>query len=84
MRNFRSAPIAFFIPISFILLEALAVDKFMKLMQAIINKKIAITENNLTYSILPPDCMPFSYLPYRYVSEYGLTNKDQFGSLFFV
>ena len=43
-----------------ILPAALAVDRFMKLMHAIIRIKMAIMEKSLTYSILPPDCMPFT------------------------
>jgi hypothetical protein len=51
---------AFLIPISFILIEAFAVDKFMKLIQAIRRMKTAIRENIFTYEILPPVAAPFS------------------------
>src|SRR5262245_51216596 len=50
----RSAPTTFLIPTSFILLEAFAVDRFIKLMQAITKIKTAIRENSFTYSILLP------------------------------
>ncbi len=57
------APTAFFIPTSLTLLEARAVDKFMKLIQAMRRMKTAMMEKSLTYSILPPACFPFSYFP---------------------
>ena len=43
-----SAPTAFLMPTSLALREALAVDRFMKLMQAIINMKTAMAENSHT------------------------------------
>src|SRR4030095_6432425 len=48
MSCLRLAPTTFFIPTSFIRLEAFAVERFMKLMQAITKIKMAIRENNLT------------------------------------
>src|SRR5688500_319472 len=62
-------------PTSFILRDAFAVDKFMKLMQASTSMKTAIIEKRFTYSILTPACTPFSYTPRRYRSEYLLINK---------
>ncbi len=58
--SFLFAPTVFFTPISLSLVDALAVDKFIKLMQAISNIMMAIAENSLTYVILPPDTIPFS------------------------
>src|SRR5688500_13545542 len=49
IREPRWAPIDFFMPISFALRDALAVDKFMKLIQAIIKINTAMTENSRTY-----------------------------------
>ena len=56
----RLAPTIFCIPASFIRFNAFAVDRFIKLMQAIIKIKIAIMEKSFTYSILPPEGFPFS------------------------
>ena len=47
-KAFLPAPIVFFTPISFIFREACAVDRFMKLIQAISKIKKAIRENSLT------------------------------------
>ena len=58
--DFLFAPTVFFTPISLSLVDALAVDKFIKLIQAISNIMMAIIENSFTYAILPPDTTPFS------------------------
>ena len=50
----RRAPTTFFIPTSFIRRAALAVERFMKLMQAITRIKRAIRENSRIYSVRPP------------------------------
>jgi hypothetical protein len=42
-----------------------AVARFIKLMQAIRRMNTATKENNLTYSILPPSCLPPEKLEYR-------------------
>src|SRR5258708_15291112 len=47
----------------------------MKLIQAMSRIKQAISENSLTYSILPPACFPFSYLPCNQASEYFRKNR---------
>ena len=48
IRDLRSAPIVFFTPTSLIRRVARAVDKFIKLIQAIIRINKATMENNLT------------------------------------
>jgi hypothetical protein len=60
MSERRVAPTIFCMPTSLIRFNAFAVDKFMKLMQAISNIKMAMIEKSFTYSILPPDGTPFS------------------------
>jgi len=56
-------------------LDARAVERFIKFIQAMTRMNAAIMENNLTYSILPPDCRPFSKVPCRYVSEKGIASR---------
>src|SRR6478735_1564821 len=56
----RCAPMDFFIPTSFALRDARAVERFMKLIQAINKMKMAIMENKRTYSMRPPESLPFS------------------------
>jgi hypothetical protein len=51
-------------PTSFSLLDALAVERFMKLIQAMTRIKIAMMENSRTYPILPPAFAPWPELPY--------------------
>jgi hypothetical protein len=46
--DLRITPIAFLMPTSLSLLDARAVDKFMKFIQAITRIKIAMMENNKT------------------------------------
>ena len=54
MRCDFCAPVTFLMPTSLILVEDLAVAKFMKLIQAMSKTKAAMTEKMYTYLILPP------------------------------
>src|SRR5580693_9950186 len=70
-------------PDCFIRCAVFAVERFMKLMQAITKIKAAIMENNFTYRILPPDCTPLSYLSKRYLSAYFLIDRVSGERLYF-
>lgn len=72
------APTDFLIPTSLAFREALAVERFIKLMQAMTKIKAAIMENSLTYSIRPPAGLPFSKLPYKYRLAYGCKKSVTF------
>ena len=60
MMEERPAPITFRTPTSLARLEALAVAKFTKLMQEIINNNSAAKEKMRTYSIRPPIALAWS------------------------
>ena len=59
---FRSAPITFRTPISFALLNDLAVARLMKLKQAISNTKMAMIVNTFTYVAFPLFALSYSKL----------------------
>ena len=63
-RELFTAPATFRMPTSFARFSLLAVDRFMKLIQAISNTKAAMMPRILTVSILPPTGLPFSKLEY--------------------
>jgi hypothetical protein len=58
IRDCFNAPETFLMPTSFALFSLLAVDRFMKLMQAINKRKPAMIERMRTISILPPFGFP--------------------------
>ena len=64
----RVEPKTFRIPISFARFWLLAVERFIKLMQAIIKMINATIENIFMYSILPLDgsSLPFTNCPYKF------------------
>src|SRR2546430_4018061 len=62
---FLFEPSVFLMPTSFARFSLLAVERFIKLMQAINRIITAIIENNRTYSIMPPVFLPFSKSLYK-------------------
>src|SRR5580693_6084682 len=65
INDFFNAPATFRIPTSFARFSLLAVDRFMKLIQAINNIKTAMSVNNLTVSIRPPVGFPSTNFEYN-------------------
>ena len=63
--DLRSEPTTFFMPTSLALSVALAVERLMKLMQAMSSMNAAMATKSLTDSILPPCCCPSTYLSNR-------------------